>query len=83
MFKTYHFFFFLSGTFSSPGSSGNTLETTPAAIVLPPSLKANLIPSTTGKGKFNFNLAYTLSPGIPILLSFNKCTVTATSAVLK
>lgn len=42
---------------SSPFSSGKTLEITPAAIVLPPSLKANLIPSSTGKGKFNFNLA--------------------------
>ncbi len=45
-----------SGFLSSSGSSGSTVDITPAAIVLPPSLKANLNPVATGKGKFNFNL---------------------------
>jgi len=44
------------GYFSSTTSSGNILDITPAAIVLPPSLKANLSPGYTGRGKLSFNL---------------------------
>jgi len=72
-------FFFLS----SSTSSGKILETTPAAMVLPPSLRANLYPIATGRGKFNFNLAIILSPGIPIFYSPGRLISTATSAVLK
>ena len=65
---------------------------TPAEIVFPPSLSANLnplnnifykIPGWTAKGKLNLSLAVTLSPGVPILLSFIRAILTAVSAVLK
>lgn len=41
--------------------------TIPAAIVFPPSLKANLAPLLIVNGKFNLILTETLSPGFAIL----------------
>lgn len=42
--------------------------TTPAAIVLPPSLRANLDPLVMVNGKCNLALIETLSPGLAILV---------------
>jgi len=55
---------------------------TPAAIVLPPSLRANFKPYSTGKGYESLTLISRLSPGIAIFPSSAKITSTATSAVL-
>jgi len=62
---------------------------TPAAIVLPPSLRANFkpiiikwIPYSTCKGYESLTLISRLSPGIAIFPSSAKITSTATSAVL-
>ena len=52
---------------SSSVLGGKILVTIPAAIVLPPSLKANLDPSLIVIGKCNWALIVRLSPGLAIL----------------
>ena len=48
--------------------SGKICVTIPAAIVFPPSLKANLDPLSIVIGKFNLALIVKLSPGLAILV---------------
>lgn len=48
--------------------SGRISVTTPAAIVLPPSLKANLEPLVMVNGKCNLALIDKLSPGLAIFV---------------
>ena len=48
--------------------SGRISVTTPAAIVFPPSLNANLAPFEIVSGKCNFPLIVTLSPGFAIFV---------------
>jgi len=55
---------------------------TPAATVLPPSLTANLYPTTIGSGKCSLRPTVKLSPGIAISTFSGKVTSTAQSAVL-
>jgi hypothetical protein len=55
---------------------------TPAATVLPPSLRANLYPFNSGSGNVSFILAVKLSPGIAICYFSGRVISTATSAVL-
>ena len=60
------------------------LVITPAPTVLPPSLIANLNPSSNATGYINSTSISTLSPGITISLpSGNPTTFPVTSAVLK
>lgn len=63
--------------------SGRISVTTPAAIVFPPSLKANLAPFAIVSGKCNFPLIVTLSPGLAILVLSGNSISTEVSAVLK
>ena len=58
-------------------------ETTPAPIVLPPSLIEKRIPSLIGIGEINSTVNSTLSPGIIILFSVERIILPVTSAVLK
>ena len=53
---------------SSSVSSGRISVTTPAAMVLPPSLKANLDPFSMVSGKWSLALMVRLSPGFPNLV---------------
>ncbi len=62
--------------------SGKISVTTPAAIVFPPYLSANLAPLTIVSGKCNFNLILRLSPGLAILTPSGKQISAAVSAVL-
>ena len=48
--------------------SGRSSVTMPAAMVFPPSLKANLEPLEMVSGKCNFPLIVTLSPGLAIFV---------------
>lgn len=48
--------------------SGKISVTTPAAMVFPPSLNANLDPFEIVNGKWSFPLIVTLSPGLAILV---------------
>jgi hypothetical protein len=63
-------------------SSGKILVTTPAAIVFPPSLKANLAPLTIVNGKLSLALIVILSPGFAILTPSGRQISAAVSAVL-
>ena len=67
---------------SSTVSFGRVLVTIPAAIVLPPSLKANREPSMMVIGKCNFALTVRLSPGFAILIPSGRAIYAAVSAVL-
>ena len=58
---------FLGFPKSSTVVSGRISVTIPAAIVFPPSLKANLDPLEMVMGKFNLALMVRLSPGLAIL----------------
>ena len=62
--------------------SGRISVTTPAAIVLPPSLRANLDPLVMVNGKCNFALIEILSLGLAILVFSGSSISTAVSAVL-
>ena len=62
--------------------SGKISVTTPAATVLPPSLKANLHPLVIVNGKCNFALTFKLSPGLAILTLSGKKISAAVSEVL-
>ena len=57
--------------------------TTPAAMVLPPSLKANLDPFWMVIGKLSLALMVKLSPGLAILTPSGRQISAAVSAVLK
>jgi hypothetical protein len=50
--------------------SGRISVTTPAAIVFPPSLKANLDPLVIVKGKCSLALIDKLSPGLAIFVFY-------------
>lgn len=63
--------------------SGKICVTIPAAIVFPPSLRANLEPLSIVIGKFNFALIVKLSPGLAILRPSGRQISAAVSAVLK
>ena len=63
--------------------SGKICVTIPAAIVFPPSLKANLDPLSIVIGKFNLALIVKLSPGLAILVFYGSWISAAVSAVLK
>lgn len=63
-------------------SSGKISVTTPAATVLPPSLKANLAPFVIVNGKWSFALTLRLSPGFAILTFSGRKISAAVSAVL-
>ena len=67
---------------SSTVSFGRVLVTIPAAIVLPPSLKAKREPSIMVIGKCNFALTVRLSPGLAILIPSGRAIYAAVSAVL-
>lgn len=56
--------------------------TTPAAIVLPPSLKANFDPLVMVNGKCSLALIDKLSPGLAILTFSGSSISAAVSAVL-
>lgn len=61
----------------------NTFDTTPAPTVLPPSRKANRIPSSIAIGWTNSQTTSALSPGITICRSSGSITEAVTSAVRK
>jgi hypothetical protein len=63
--------------------SGKISVTTPAAMVLPPSLNANLEPFSIVRGKLSLALIVRLSPGLAILTPSGKAISAAVSAVLK
>jgi len=63
--------------------SGNISVTIPAAIVLPPSLKANLAPLEIVIGKLSLARIVKLSPGFAILIFSGRQISAAVSAVLK
>ena len=56
--------------------------TIPAAIVFPPSLRANLDPFSIVKGKLSLALIVRLSPGLAILTPSGRQIYAAVSAVL-
>ena len=58
------------------------LETTPAPTVLPPSLIANLNPSSIAIGAINSTVIAILSPGITISVPDGSSTAPVTSVVL-
>ena len=60
-----------------------TLVTTPAPTVLPPSLMANLNPSSMAIGVISSTSILTLSPGITISTPSGSVTTPVTSVVLK
>ena len=64
-------------------SSGRISVTTPAATVLPPSLRANLVPLVMVSGKWSLALTFKLSPGLAILTFSGRKISAAVSAVLK
>ena len=64
-------------------SSGRVSVTTPAAIVFPPSLKANLEPFEIVNGKWSLILTAKLSPGLAIFVFSGNSISAAVSAVLK
>ena len=59
------------------------LETTPAPTVLPPSLMANLNPSSIAIGVINSIMNFALSPGITISTPSSNAMFPVTSVVLK
>jgi len=61
----------------------NILLITPAPTVLPPSLMANLKPSSSATGVINDTSKVTLSPGITISTPSGNVTTPVTSVVLK
>lgn len=61
---------------------GKISETIPAAIVFPPSLKANLAPLEIVIGKLSFIWTLTLSPGIAIFIPSGNFNYAAVSDVL-
>lgn len=63
-------------------SYGKISVTTPAATVLPPSLKANLAPLVIVNGKWSLALTLRLSPGFAILMFSGRKISAAVSAVL-
>lgn len=78
----YYFFFFCCFPKSKTVVYGSIFVIIPAAIVLPPYLKANLAPSWIANGKFNLTLIVKLSPGIAIFVFYGKAISAAESAVL-
>ena len=62
--------------------SGRISVTTPAAIVFPPSLKANLEPLVIVNGKWSLALIDKLSPGFAIFVFSGSSIYAAVSAVL-
>lgn len=68
---------------SSSVFSGKTSVTIPAAIVFPPSLRANREPLVIVIGKLSFALIVRLSPGLAILTPSGSAISAAVSAVLK
>jgi hypothetical protein len=67
---------------SSSVVSGRISVTTPAAMVFPPSLRANLDPFSMVRGKLSFALMVRLSPGLAILTPSARQISAAVSAVL-
>jgi hypothetical protein len=62
--------------------SGSISVTIPAAIVFPPSLKANLDPFVIVMGKLSLALIVKLSPGLAIFTPSGRAISAAVSAVL-